>query len=235
MCVRIYTRVAAYAHVRKTARLDCENYVGKTAIRCRCNNLSWTASRVGGNYAELMRSSSCASRIIYSESASLSPCITQSGFSAAAPPTSASLPPGIHGIRPDKINFPILPKRLRWSERSRMPENRDVTIHRASNRKRGNYYMILTREATIVILQGMLIEANASKSSKIKKSRREAIRRQIRIRCRWKSSEKVINIIYWCHRIFETFYITFIYCDFFDKCKIDFFFSLFFFELLKYK
>ena len=105
MCVRIYTRVAAYAHVRKTARLDCENYVGKTAIRCRCNNLSWTASRVGGNYAELMRSSSCASRIIYSESASLSPCITQSGFSAAAPPTSASLPPGIHGIRPDKIKF----------------------------------------------------------------------------------------------------------------------------------
>jgi len=47
---------------------------------------------VGGNYAELMRSSSRGPRIIYSESASLSPRITRSGFPAATAADRPRLP-----------------------------------------------------------------------------------------------------------------------------------------------
>lgn len=165
-CSGARTRTRTCTH----ARLDCENYVGKTAIRRRCNNLSRTASRVGGNYAELMRSSSCGPRIIYSESASLSPCITRSAFSAAAHVCLVSAWNPRDTPRRE-INFPILRKRSRWPEGSRMPENRDgVTVHRTSNRKRGDYYMVLTGACYYDIARNVNKNQWNSKSSRIKKS-----------------------------------------------------------------
>lgn len=112
MYVRVLQERICISCIYTRARLDCENYVGKTTIRRRCNNLSWTASRVGGNYAELMRSSSCGPRIIYSESASLSSCITRSGFSAIAHVCFVSARNPRDTPRRE-INFPILPKRSR--------------------------------------------------------------------------------------------------------------------------
>lgn len=185
MSSRVYVRVlqeriyTSCIHTR--ARLDCENYVGKTTIRRRCNNLSWTASRVGGNYAELMRSSSCGPRIIYSESASLSPCITRSGFSAVAHVCFVSARNPRDTPRRE-INFPILPKRSR-DGRGTLVCRKTATARRWQYTALwiGDYYMVLTGE-TIAILQGMLIEVNLSKSSRIAKSDTS----QVQMEIRWK-------------------------------------------------
>lgn len=121
------------------------------------------ASRVGGNYAELMRSSSCGPRIIYSESASLSSCITRSGFSAAAHVCLVSVK-NSRDTPQREINFPILLKCLRRLEISLLPGNRNgMTIQsRSESNTRGLLYnidQIFCRE---------LIETNVSKSSMIK-------------------------------------------------------------------
>lgn len=182
---RIYAYVAAHAYAC-VARLDCENYVGKTAIRRRCNSLSWTASRVGGNYAELMRSSSCGPRIIYSESASLSPCITRSGFSAAAHVCLVSVR-NPRDMPRREINFPILPKRLRWPG-DRLCRKTTTAWQCAAHwiENTGRLLHSIDR-----ILQGMLIEANVSKDFRIKKSKRST--KAIRARYRWKFNGKSIK------------------------------------------
>lgn len=159
------------ARTRTRARLDCENYVGKTAIRRRCNNLSWMASRVGGNYAELMRSSSCGPRIIYSESASLSPCIARSGFSAA--PVCLVSVKNPRDTPQREINFPILLKCLRWP-RDPVCRKTAATWHYTTLWIEHGRLPSSSSSSHNVdrILRGVLIEANVSKSSRIKKSER---------------------------------------------------------------
>lgn len=97
--------------------------------------------------------------------------------------------------------------------------------------------MVLTGE-TIAILQGMLIEVNLSKSSRIAKSGKEKHESRYESGANGDPLEKVINIINKCHRIFGIFRITFIY-DSFDKCKIDFSLSLslfcLFFKVSRYE
>jgi len=57
-CGNLVHNIPLHVHVHARAyALGRENYAGRTQILSRCNNVSRTTSRVGGNYAELTRSS----------------------------------------------------------------------------------------------------------------------------------------------------------------------------------
>lgn len=183
-----------------------------------------------------MRSSSCGPRIIYSESASLSPCITRSGFPVAAHVCLVSAWNPRDTPRRE-INFPILPKRSRWSGGSRMPENRDgVTVHRTSNWKREDYYMVSIGEIHYDTAR-YVNRSRCVKEFEDYKIEEEKHKGQYESDANGNSVEKVINIVhYLCYRISGIFRIIFYLWLFRQMQNWFLFFSLFFFfEMSRYE